>query len=322
VGSAPERLRVDVGVVTFNTAALTVEALRRLLDSDQGVELRLLVRDNGSTDGTAEAIAAAVPEAHLDAGSENLGFAKAVNTLLARSSAPFFFLLNSDAWPAPGALRTLVEAAEACPRAAAVAPRLVRPDGSLEHSTYPFPSVSLALLLATGAWRLLGRRFGERRMLEGAWAHDRPRRVDWAIGAALLLRRSAVEVIGGFDERFFMYAEDLEWCWRARKAGFEVRFQPSATVVHVGNASGAQTYGARRSAAHLTNAYRFVASTRGTAATTAWWLANLAGTARLAVVRRILDDTAGSAHWRAELAAHAEAGLAALREARRATTPA
>src|SRR5438874_10878189 len=111
---------VDVFVVTWNTAELTVEALRRLLDSDQGCSLRLLVRDNGSSDGTPELLKERVPEAEVDAGSENLGFAAGVNTLLGRSSAPWILLLNSDAWPEPGAIGRLVDARRARPRPAAV----------------------------------------------------------------------------------------------------------------------------------------------------------------------------------------------------------
>src|SRR5947209_18268758 len=90
---------VDVGVVTWNTRELSVAALRRLLDSDQGCQVRLLVRDNGSTDGTAEAVASAVPEASLEEGRQNLGFAAGMNTLIRRSTASWFFALHLDARP-------------------------------------------------------------------------------------------------------------------------------------------------------------------------------------------------------------------------------
>jgi len=93
------RPRVDVGVVTWNSAELTVRALRHLLDTEQGVDLNVLVHDNASSDGTAEAIRRHVPEAHVTESDENLGFARAVNRLLAQSAAPWFLALNSDAWP-------------------------------------------------------------------------------------------------------------------------------------------------------------------------------------------------------------------------------
>ena len=254
---------VDVGVVTWNTAELTARALRTLLDSDQGCSTRVLVHDNASEDETVARLAEHVPEAEVVAGSENLGFARAVNLLLARSDAPWFLALNSDAWPEPGALRTLVDHATDHPRAAAVAPLLLRPDGSVEHSTHPFPSPRLALLDATGGRRWMARRYLDRHCLEGAWHHDRARVVDWAVGAALLLRRRAVDDIGGLDERFFMYAEDMEWCWRARRRGWEVHFQPDAVVRHVGNASGQRRFGDRRSAVDVANARQVLREARG-----------------------------------------------------------
>src|ERR1700687_2415021 len=252
----------DVGVVTWNSRDLTVEALRRLVDTEQGCRLRLLVRDNGSTDGTADAIAAVVPEAQLDAGKINLGFAGGVNTLLARSSAEWFLALNSDAWPEDGAVGRLVEAAIARPRAAAVAARLERPDGTLEHSTHPFPSSAVAALVLTRIYRRLPS-LAWRHCIEGAWSHDETRRVDWAVGAALLLRRQAIADVGLLDERFFMFAEDVEWCWRARAKGWEIWFEPSAVVRHVGNASGAQSYGSSRTDAYLRNTYRFYRGEHG-----------------------------------------------------------
>ncbi len=245
--------RVDVGVVTWNTRDLTVRALRRLLDSDQRADLRLLVHDNASADGTVEALRDRVPEAHVETGDRNEGFAAGMNRLLARSDAPWFLALNSDAWPQPGAVGALLAAAGRHPRAAAVAPRLERPDGSLELSTHPFPSARTALaagLRLSGSW-------ARRHLVPTAWPHDVERPVDWAVGAALLLRRSAVEEIGAFDETFFMYVEDLEWCHRAHERGWEVWFAPDAVVVHVGNASGAQRFGTGRDAAWVANTYRF-----------------------------------------------------------------
>ena len=282
--------RVDVGVVTWNTRDLTVDALRRLLDTDQGCSLRLLVHDNASSDGTPKALADLVPEAEVEVAAGNLGFAAGVNRLLARSSAEWFLALNSDAWPDPGAIGAMVAAAERHPRAAAVAPRLERPDGSLEHSTHPFPSVPIAFASAAGvrgAW-------AERHLLHGSWAHDRERAVDWAVGAALLIRRTAYLSVGGFDESFFMYVEDLEWCDRAWRSGWEIWFTPDARVVHVGNASGSQRYGSARTATWVANTYRYYRRHHGPVSTGAYRVANAAGALRGAargVVRRDKDLT-------------------------------
>lgn len=273
------RPAVDVGVVTWNTRDLTVRALRTLLDSEQDVDVRVLVRDNASTDGTAAAIRAEVPEADLDAGTENLGFGAGMNTLIARSEAPWFFCLNSDAWPDPGVLGALVAAARAHPRAAAIAPRLERPDGELELSTLPFPSARIAAVLDLGLHRFLSPARKADLLLEGWWRHDRARPVDWAVGAALLFPRTALDHVGGFDERFFMYAEDLEWGWRAHRLGYETWFEPAAIVRHVGNASGAQSYRSTRTEAYLRNTHRFYREAHGPAAATLYRMLEAIGSA-------------------------------------------
>ncbi len=262
------RPRVDVGIVCWNTRDLTIDAIGRLLEASDDVDLHVLVRDNGSTDGTAQALRGAFPDVDVQVG-HNVGFAAGVNTLLARSDAPWFLALNSDAWPEPGAVRTLLEAAAQRPRAAVLAPTLLRPDGTLEVGVHPLPSL----------------RGAGRRPLPPAAG---PREVGWAVGAALLLRREAWQSLGGFDERLFMYAEDLDLCWRARQAGWQVWEVPGAVVRHVGNASGAQRYGRTRERAVIANANRVVRRHLGGPRAVAWQVLNAAGAAR-AGARRDAD---------------------------------
>jgi hypothetical protein len=254
-----------------------------------------LLRDNGSTDGTADAVRAAVPEAEIEAG-DNLGFGAGMNTIFRRSTAPWIFLLNPDAWPTPGAIGRLVEAAERHPRAAAVAPRLENTDGTLQHSTHPFPSLRVAANVAF-RWGRMSREQSDEMMLEGSWAHDREREIDWAIGASLLLRRDALERIGGFDESFFMYVEDLEWCWRARKLGWEIWFEPSAVISHVGNVSGEKRYGSLRRRTFFVNEIRFYRREHGRAGAIAWWTINLAGTGGRLAGALLRRDRGRARHW-------------------------
>lgn len=298
------RPRVDVGVVTWNTRDLTVRALRELLDSDQGCDLRLLVHDNASTDGTPEALREHVPEADVEVGESNVGFAAGVNRILARSDAPWFVTLNSDAWPEPGALRRLVDAAGRHPRAALVAPRLERPDGMLEHSTYPFPSVGVAAFTAVAGQRWWKHR-ARHLLLEGAWPHDEEVAVDWAVGAAWLMRRQAIDEVGGLDERFFMYVEDVEWCHRVRQHGWEVWFTPEAIVRHVGNASGAQKFADRRTETHLRNAYVFYRDTHSRSSTATYRLLNLVGCGRLYTLARLRGRRAEASYWAQHVRVHA-----------------
>jgi GT2 family glycosyltransferase len=296
---------VDVGIVTFNTRDITVAALERLVAVTADLPVRLLVHDNASTDGTADAVRARVPSADIVAGDRNLGFAAGMNALIARSSAPWFLALNSDAWPDPGAIEAMVATGEEHASAAAVAPRLLRPDGSVEHSTFPFPSLGVATITAVGGYRRLWPARARRLALVGAWHHDEPRDVDWAVGAALLMRRAALDAVGGFDESFFMYAEDLEWCWRARARGWTIRFEPSAVVRHIGNASGAGVYGADRTRAHIHNSYRFFRREHGRAATAAYRAINVVGCGRLYLLARLHRDDGDRAEWATHLRAHA-----------------
>jgi len=141
-------------------------------------------------------------------------------------------------------------------------------------------------------------------MLEDDWTHERARAVDWAVGAALLLRREAIDAIGGLDERFFMYVEDLEWCWRATKRGWEIWFEPRALVRHVGNASGAQRYGARRTKTYSANAYAFFEREHGRLASIAYRGLNLAGSGLQYLKARRARDRDLAGYWRGQIAAN------------------
>jgi N-acetylglucosaminyl-diphospho-decaprenol L-rhamnosyltransferase len=298
-----DRPRVDVGVVTYGTRDLTVKALRRLLDEDHGCDIRVLVHDNASPDDTAAAVRAEVPEAEIVASTANVGFGAGHNRILARSDAPWFLCLNSDAWPEPGAIRTLVQTATDNPRTACVAPRLERPDGALDFSVAPFPSLAVAMRCAIG-YQHIGRHRAEELTLPGAWQYDDARRIDWSIAACWLLRRDAIDDIGGFDERFFMYAEDLEWCWRAHDRGWDVRFEPAAVVRHVGGASTAAVYNGRQERVWMANTHRLLASRRGRAYTAAYRLINGLGSARLWALARSHRDHTAAARWKAAASAH------------------
>ena len=282
--AAAARPRVDVGVVTWNTRDVTVEALRRLLATDTGADVRVLVRDHASADGTADAVAALGVD--VDRAADNPGFAAGVNALLRRSDADWFLALNPDAWPTPGALGRLVATLERHPGAAVVSPALQRPDATPEPAGLPFPTVG-----------------GVARTLLSPQQPALPpttEPVDWVVFAAPLFRRSALKDVGPLDESFHMYAEDLEWCWRARRRGWEVLVEPAATVVHVGNASGAQAYGDHRGAAVAASTDRFLRRTRGRPVALAYRGLAAAGAARQWAGARRAGDTGRAAYWARE----------------------
>jgi GT2 family glycosyltransferase/glycosyltransferase involved in cell wall biosynthesis len=232
---------VSVVIVSFNTKDLT----RRCLETVQGQGahvLEAIVVDNASSDGSAEMIRAKFPEVQLVVSGRNLGFGPANNLAFRACRGEFVLLLNSDAFLEESAIAKLLETMQRHPGAGAVGPRLLNEDGSLQRSAWPFPSASRLLLEATGLHRPL-RRMG---LLEdlGQWNHDEEREVDFLIGACLLVRREALAEIGGFDEAFWLYAEEADLQRRLHDRGWRTVFTPSATAVHLGSASSAES-GAR-----------------------------------------------------------------------------
>jgi N-acetylglucosaminyl-diphospho-decaprenol L-rhamnosyltransferase len=268
-------MRMDLGIVSWNTR----DELRRALASIRrhGEGRRVVVVDHASTDGSPEMVAEEFPEADLIR-AENRGFAAGANRLLSATAPADLLLLNADVELTPGAADRLERALAEDPRAAAAGPRLVHEGGPPQHSAYRFPSLGLAAWLNSGLWRLRAPAWQAEQLLETSPQPSRSAVVDWVIGAAMALRRTAVEAVGGFDERFFMYAEDLEWCHRASRAGWHVRYEPTATVVHLGNRAGAQAFGGARTAAWLESTYAFARSVHGPAWARAYFALNAAGT--------------------------------------------
>jgi GT2 family glycosyltransferase len=178
----------------------------------------------------------------LEASGENLGFGPAINLVAARTETPWIGVANADIALQPGAVDALLDAAEGDPGAGAIAPRLILPDGSTQHSVFTFPTIRSTLVVASGIGRAI-RPLGERNLMVGMFDAEKPRRVPWAIAAFLLVRRDAWNEIGGFDERQWMYAEDLDIGWRLHKAGWATRYEPSARVEHESSASTDQAWG-------------------------------------------------------------------------------
>jgi N-acetylglucosaminyl-diphospho-decaprenol L-rhamnosyltransferase len=223
-----EAARVVVALVSYEAR----DTLLSTLDSLSHLELpaEVVVVDNASTDGSAEAVRARHPRARLIANPENVGFARACNQGFRASAAPLVLFLNPDAELEPGALSTLARVLDERPDVGLVGPRIRFPDGTIQVSTGP----DLSLLAELRLRRLvLACRRRERWALERAEAsHGREHEPDWISGACILARRTTLEALSGFDERFFLYEEDADLCRRARAAGWKVVFTPSAEVRH------------------------------------------------------------------------------------------
>lgn len=237
---------VTVAVVSWNTRDLLSQCLSSLRPDVENEIAEVWVHDNASGDGSAEMVRREFPWVRLIASRENLGFGAGVNRVAARTRTPWLVAANADVAFAPGALNTLIEQAERHPGAGALAPRLILPDGSTQHSAYAFPTIPYTLAFVTGLGRL-SRRLARRWCIGPGFDPDEDREVPWAVGAALLLRREAWDEVGGFDDAQWMYAEDLDLGWRLRQTGWHTRYVSGARVTHAESAATTQAWGDSRS---------------------------------------------------------------------------
>ena len=224
-----ELMDVSAVIVTYNA----LPWIERSLESLEGTGAEVIVVDHGSTDGTLELVRERFPAARVIE-QENRGLGGGSNTGMRAASGRYYLLLNSDAWLQEGALEKLVAFADEHPEAAVVGPRLLNPDGSLQRSVRGFPSV----------WRLATEYFFLRKLAPrsrvlnafyaGGFDHDAVREAEFVMGSAMLVRRDAADAVGLFDEDFFMFNEESDWCYRFLGAGWKVLFYPEAEVFHVG----------------------------------------------------------------------------------------
>lgn len=192
----------------------------------------VIVVDNASKDGSPDMVEKEFPWVRLYRMDRNLGFTGGHNFALEHRKGQHAFLLNSDATVHPGALNELVEFVEADPKRGIVGPKLLNPDGSLQFSARKFPNPVAAMFRNTFLGRLFPKNRFTRDYLMQDWDHSESREVDWVSGAAFLVRDAVMEQIGLFDPEFFMFCEDVDWCWRSWKAGFTVVYDPAAVVTH------------------------------------------------------------------------------------------
>ena len=232
---------ISVVVVSWRTRELTLACLAAVAaDAARGeAAVETVLVDNASGDGTAEAVRGAFPGVEVVAANRNLGFAAGCNLGLSRARGRYALLLNPDAEIPPGTLGALVRFLDAAPRAGAAGCRLVSPSGEPQFSAGRFltpfnqfaETIGLARLVPAAALR---RSYHEREIAGEA------AEVDWAVGACLALRRAALDEVGGLDERFFMYSEDEDLCYRLRRAGWGVHLLSGVRVRHVGGGSASQ----------------------------------------------------------------------------------
>ena len=248
---------VSAVVVSYNSAGYLPDCLRSL--RSEGLT-DVVVVDNASSDGSVEIAHAADPGVRVVETGTNLGFGTAANRGVAACRCDYVLILNPDTVVEPGTVKALAEALDRDPGLAVVGPRLENLDGSLYPSVRRFPDLPVAFGHAFLGLIWHRNPFTRRyRMLD--WDHDQASAdVDWVGGACALFRRDAFDAVGGFDEAYFMYVEDVDLCWRLGQAGWRVGYEPGARVVHaLGGSSRQIPY--RMIAEHHRSLLRFVSKT-------------------------------------------------------------
>jgi N-acetylglucosaminyl-diphospho-decaprenol L-rhamnosyltransferase len=221
---------LDVVVVSYRSRELLRVCLESLGAHPPSCPVKVIVVDNHSRDGTVEMVEADFPEVELIGSQANLGFAAATNLGAGRGTAPFLLVLNPDTAVTPGALDTVLAVLEEHPEVGIAGPRLLRPDGSFDHAakrSFPTP------LSALGHFTGVGRRARSGPLAAYRAPEVESGRVDAVNGAFMLIRRSAFERLGGFDDGYWMYMEDLDLSYSFARAGLVTWYEPAATVVHV-----------------------------------------------------------------------------------------
>jgi GT2 family glycosyltransferase len=201
--------------------------------ASDGPRIEVIVVDNDSSDGSPEMTRENFPWAKLIVNPENVGFSAGNNRGIEAAEGRYVLLLNPDTTVHPGALEALVSFADLRREAGVVGAKLLNGDGSLQYSCRAFPTLATAFFRDTPLGRLFPKNRYNRDYLLTDWDHDSPREVDWVSGAAMLLRRETLDQIGGLDESFFMYCEDMDICYRAREKGWTVLFCPDAVITHL-----------------------------------------------------------------------------------------
>jgi len=268
------RAKVSVLILNWNTRELTLQCIESLKQTLGELEAQIIVVDNGSTDGSAEAFAAQ-PDICLVRSPENLGFARGNNLGLPYAEGEYICLLNSDTIVLPGAVQRLVNYLDEHPEFAAAGGEHLGPAGEHLPSGIFFQSLWGDLSLAMGLDKFGSWLLKRKSPLARLWYAVGTREVDWLSNSFIVVRREVIEQVGPLPSEFFLYGEDVEWYWRMRQAGLRVAYVAGAPIIHLINQSSKQLYeGNEKSYRYLDAKYIFAARHRNPVSWRIGWLAN------------------------------------------------
>ena len=237
-------------IVNYNTRALLRPCVDALRAGAVGLQLQIVIVDNGSRDGSPDVLRNEFTDCELLVNTDNVGFGRANNQALALARGRCLLLLNTDAFVAPDSVGQTMRYLDEHPVCALLGVRLVGRDGVLQPSCRYFPTPWNEFVARAGLQRFFPR---TRLVDDMSWDHESPRECDWVPGCYYLVRKSVVDYVGLFDPRFFLYYEEVDHCRAVKAAGFQVVYYPHTTVVHIGGESA-------KSDAELTSAGRQISA--------------------------------------------------------------
>jgi GT2 family glycosyltransferase/lipopolysaccharide/colanic/teichoic acid biosynthesis glycosyltransferase len=248
---------LSIVVITYNSRGPVERLLESLAAHAPSCAFETIVIDNASDDGTADTVARRFPGVRVVANGENLGYSRGVNQGMRLSSGRMLLILNPDIIVQDGSIDRLMTFMERTPDAGIVGSKLLFPDGTLQYSCRSFYTVRALLLRRTVLGKLFPRARALRDHLLLDYDHEQPRAVDWILGACMLVRREAIEKVGAMDERFFLYFEDLDWCYRMKHYGWSVYYVPSSVMIHTYERSSARSVLRKPFLIHLLSLFRY-----------------------------------------------------------------
>ncbi len=226
-------LDVSIIIVNWNGRDLLARCLQRVESTVKQAACEVIVVDNASTDGSQAMVKRDFPKVKLIENTDNGGFARANNQGMEISQGRYVLLLNSDAFVKAGTVDTMVAFMDAHPEASMAGCKLLYEDGTVQPSVSRFPTLETEFYTAVGLEKLFPNSplFGK--YLMRYWDHNDLREVDVILGAFMMARREAIEQVGTMDARFFMYSEEVDWCYRFKKAGWKIYSTPETEAVHL-----------------------------------------------------------------------------------------
>jgi hypothetical protein len=248
---------VSIIIVTYNSSQPLRPCLESIRRQQFAGKCEVIVVDNASRDGTPDIVHREFPWVRVVAGNVNVGYSKGVNIGIHRATGRYFLVLNPDTVVRPGSVQRLFEFMERTPDAGIVGPKLVFHDGNTQLSCRRFYTFKVLVLRRTPLGRVFKNSRSVREHLMMDFDHESTRVADWLLGAAMMVRRGAVESVGLMDERFFLYFEDVDWCYRMKQKGLAVYYHPDAVVTHGHQRESAQSVLNRSFVAHAVSLFRY-----------------------------------------------------------------